>query len=138
MMDTLILLSSDTISHDDLTAFLTEIGAVIKPDEVSDGRLSRGWCHLWISLSPETLAAMREDDKRLCNAATEKLGSAPRSCVDADVSRAVGSDRLALEFSIAFTERWHAVLCDPEDRLWTLAELRRMLRNGEKLGVREE
>jgi hypothetical protein len=72
------------------------------------------------------------------HAVAEKLGSSPRSCVVVDVSRAEGSDRLALEFCVAFMKRWNAVLWDAPRRLRTLAELRRMLQNGQKVGVREE
>jgi hypothetical protein len=132
MSDNLILLSSDTISYDDFAAFLTEIGGVLKPGGAKDGQFSRGRCHLWIFLSPGNLVEAIED---LGSAITEKLGSLPQGCVVLEVSRAPGTERLALEFSIAFAERWHAVLWDPLDRLWTLADLRRALHGGERLGV---
>jgi hypothetical protein len=134
MSEPLILLSSAAISEDDFITFLTGIGGVHEPGDVEIGRFSRDRCHLWIFLNPQALAESLED---IGAAATEKLGGAPQSCVVLELSREPGTERLALEFSIAFAERWPAVLNDTWDMLLTLPDMRQALREGKKLGVSE-
>ena len=134
MSEPLILLSSAEISEDDFITFLTRIGGVHEPGEVEIGRFSRGRCHHWIFLSLQALTESLED---IGAAATEKLGGVPQSCVVLELSSAPGTQRLALEFSIAFAERWPAVLNDTWDMLLTLPDMQRPLRDGTKLGVSE-
>ena len=136
MSDNLILLSSDTISDGDFATFLTGKGGVVKPGGAKDGALSRGECGLWFFISPETLSEICGDEKDLVNDVTEKLGSMPRSCVVVEGTSDPETDGLALEFCIAFTKRWHAVACDANDRIWTLADLQRTLRAGKGMGFR--
>jgi hypothetical protein len=132
MSANLILLTLDAIDDADFAAFLTAFGGVSHPGEVETGQVSRGRCHLWIFLSPQTLAEILEV---LADALVAKLGRLPLSCVVLELSRAQGTERLALEFSIAVAERWNAVPCDPKERLLTLDDMRRALRDGESLGV---
>jgi hypothetical protein len=132
MSNNLALYSKDPIGSEEFFEFLVEIGGVAKPDQFIDGRLSRDQRHLWLFNSLEALEESLED---IGAELTKALGGEPRGCIVIELSRAPGSERLALDFSIAFAERWHAVLCDPWDRLRTLDDMRRALRDGESLGV---
>ena len=64
------------------------------------------------------------------------IGGGPNGCVVVEATSGHETDRLALDFCIAFTERWHAVAWDVQRWLWTLAELRRALQNGKGMGFR--
>lgn len=132
MADNLVILSSNDISRDEFNLFVKNIGGMLKPDGIKDAQISRGWNHLWLFFCPQTLIEVIED---IGEKLASKLGDTPKTCIVLELSQTGGTEKLALEFAIAFAERWHSVLGDAHDRLLTLEDMRRALKTGERLGV---
>ncbi len=86
---------------------------------------------LAIQCSPEILAdAILENEETVA----VKLGAVPQSCVELVISRPHGSKILAVDFVVAFAERWPSVVIDVEGRVLDLANLKGLQREGKGFG----
>ena len=130
MSDPFVLFAPTIIEAGEFATFLAHAGGVADPDRSESGRISLGNCHVWVFLSRETLAEIPD---QLRKAVAKKLGTPPRSCVVLEVGRSPGSGALAIDFAIAFAERWPAVLCDLDRQILDLAELRHVRCEGKSL-----
>jgi hypothetical protein len=114
MSEPILLLSAATITPSEFVAFLTEIGAVLDPDEVFDGRLSTGNRHIWLRLDDREIGQLEPPTvQRVADA----LGDRPRSSVVVEISRTPGSERLAADFADQFSRRWPSVVFDFRDSI---------------------
>jgi hypothetical protein len=131
MSDPYALLTSAFITNDEFFSFLTEVGGVLDPGRPGKGQVSRGSHHIWAYFGPEVLA---DGTRGIEDAIAEKLGAPARSCVILEISHNPGSLILAVDFAVDFAERWPAIVCDPEDQLLDLADLKRLQREGKGFG----
>jgi hypothetical protein len=124
------ILTASEIDADKLAALLSRIGGTSESAAMVAGRVSRGPCHVWIYQSPEILTDI---DPPIDAMITEKLGGPPKGSLELRLSRAPGTDRLAIEVAVAMAEAWRAILWDDETIMFDLSDLRRMLKEGKDL-----
>ena len=98
------------------------------------GRISNGFCHAWIDLSPKELAAAIEDDPVWITEVRSKLEGQPQTWITVEISRTKDSDILALDFAIHSSERWPAILDDLDGHLFTYKKLLQIRENNK--GIR--
>lgn len=120
MPETFALISSANIKREDFIDLLSREGAELNPDNVFDGRLSRGGLQVWIALDNNTLRELEAHDMELI---TQKLLSKPQTYITLEVSRKPGSERLAIKFACACAERWPCVVYNLLDRVFSSEEL---------------
>ena len=96
------LVSSSDIKGREFLNMVREVGGVIEDTKVLQGRISQGERHVWVALDNSLLNEYEADEVELIR---QKLGQKPQSCILLDVSRAAGSERLALEFACTCAER---------------------------------
>jgi hypothetical protein len=124
------LVSSSDIKGQAFLDVVREVGGVIEDAKALQGRISQGERHVWVALDHSLLNEYEADEIELIR---QKLGGRPQSCILLDVSRTVGSERLALEFAGACAERWPCVIYNLRDKVLSASELLR-LRQTEKEG----
>ncbi len=128
-MEPVQLVSSVEISRPELVAFLQTLGAKADSTKIYDGVVYRGDANVWIVLDRE---GIDEDDVEIF---TQKLGNTPRTSIVIDISRAEGSEQLAVEIVGRFAERWPVVVdnCLPEEiggKVFTADELLELKASG--------
>jgi hypothetical protein len=124
------LVSSSDIQGPAFLDVMREVGGVIEDAKALQGRISQGERHVLVALDHSLLNEYEADEIELIR---QKLGGRPQSCILLDVSRTVGSERLALEFAGACAERWPCVIYNLRDKVLLASELLR-LRQTEKEG----
>ena len=120
MPEPISLISSADIKQEEFTNFLQQSGAELYPDNVYDGRLSRGNMHVWIALDNSELKNFDADEIKLI---TQKLGGSPQTHILLDVSKTLGSQQLAIEFACKITEKWHSVVYKSHNRVYSVNQL---------------
>jgi hypothetical protein len=125
------LVSSSAITGQAFLDVVREVGGAIEDAQALQGRISQGERHVWVALDNSLLNEYEADEVELIR---QELGGKPYSCILLDVSRTVGSERLALEFACACVERWPCVVYNLRDTVISAAELLR-LRKTEKAGL---
>lgn len=126
MPEPVSLISSADIKQEEFSTFLQQLGAVLHPDNVYDGRLSRGNFHVWISLDNSELKNFEADEiERI----TQQLGDMPQTHILLDVSKNPGSQQLAIEFACNFAKQWPCVVYDLCKNVYSAQELLNFYRN---------
>jgi hypothetical protein len=125
------LVSSSDIQAQAFLDVVREVGGAIEDAKALQGRISQGERHVWVALDKSLLNEYEADEVELIR---QQLGGKPRSCILLDISRTVGSERLALEFACACAERWPCVVYNLRDTVLSAAELWRW-RKIEKTGL---
>lgn len=123
------MVSSVEISRPELVAFLQTLGAKPDPNHIYDGHIIRNPAHIYVVLDRE---GIDEDDVEIF---TQKLGSIPRTSIVIDISRAEGSEQLAVEIVGKFAARWPVIVdnCLPEEiggKVFTADELLELKTSG--------
>lgn len=129
MSDPLVLISSEAITPEALREFVGTMGGEPADDAALPEHLARDGGHLWVGVSTGELASTIADGgPDYASRLTTLLGGPARSAVTIEMNRAPAAERLALDFALAFAERWAAVADDwgddPDTRLLTVAALR--------------
>ena len=128
MPEPVSLISSADIKQEEFSTFLQQLGAVLHPDHVYDGRLSRGNFHIWIALDNSELKNFETDEiKRI----TQQLADMPQTHILLDVSKNPGSQQLAIEFACKFAEQWPCVVYDLCKNVYLAQDLLDLCRNGQ-------
>jgi len=125
------LVSSSAITGQAFLDVIRAVGGAIEDAQALQGRISQGERHVWVALDNSLLNEYETEEVELIH---QKLGGKPRSCILLDVSRTAGSERLALEFACACTERWPCVVYNLRNKVISAAELLR-LHKTEKAGL---
>jgi hypothetical protein len=118
------LISSTEINHEEFVAFLKREGAELTPDDVYDGRISRGELHVWILLDNSNLNDLEAFDNELI---MQGLGKPPKTYITLDVSREQGSEQLAIEFAYACAEKWPCIVYNLLNKTYSKDDLYRLL-----------
>ena len=126
MSGTVSLISSAAITQEELVAFLRVVGAVTNPDEVFDGRLSKGEGNVWIVLDNSE----QYFEPHVAWSVAQKLGGDPRTTIVIEIGNAPESRQLAAEFACAFAKNWPCVVYDLVDTVYSAQELLELCRTG--------
>ena len=115
--------------------FLRSQGAFINPDGVFDGRISRTDKHIWVLLDNTTLQSLLDDmsieeELPILAIMIELLGGQPITHVVIETSDYNSTDSLVIDFVLAFAEKWHCVLYDLVDRVYSVQELQALQHRG--------
>ncbi len=127
MSNPVSLISSAVITSDELAAFLPTVGARATPAAAFLGQLSEGNRHVWISIDNTPL---EDFDQQELDVLTRLLGDIPRTLIGLEISRASGSQQLAVRFALATAERWPCVVDDTYGKIYTPQQLEEMRRTG--------
>ncbi len=133
------LLSSAEIPRAQLTAFLRQAGAeqVMSAHRIFDYRLQRANGAFWIDLDDPENYADPETDAQI----ERKLGGKPYTRVMLHREQNQDSERLAMEFVVAFAKQWPAVadnLSGYARRVYSAQEVEALLRQGKGLNEDEK
>ncbi len=120
MSEPFALISSTEINHEEFVAFLKQQGAELTPDDVYDGRLSRGNLHVWVVLNNNNLNELETYDNELIQ---QGLGNPPKTYITLEVSRKEGSEQVAVEFANACAQKWPCVVYNLQDKIYTKDDL---------------
>lgn len=120
MPEPISLISSAEIQPAEFLTFLEHSKVLLHPDDVYDGRISRGNNHVWIVLNNTELKNFSTDEIELI---TQKLTAKPQTHILLDVSKTPGSEQLALEFACKFAKKWSCVIYDSSQRVYSAQEL---------------
>lgn len=120
----------ERVRADELLGVVAGLGGVSRPDEQTDGRLSRGSSHVWIYVDPG-----EESEPETVRVIEERLGGPVGTQVVLDMSSTEGSGALALELIGAWARRWRFVVDtadadDPAQTVHTPEELRALVAAG--------
>lgn len=99
MPEPISLISNTNIQQEEFNSFLQQSGAVLHPDNIYDGRLSRGNLHVWIALNNSELKNFDADKIEII---AQKLGDIFQTHILLDVSKKLGNEQIALEFACKF------------------------------------
>ena len=119
-----------TVTQGELTTFVREAGGEFWTDHPSMGHVTRGETTIWVTLAPENLAELLRDDGE---SLLGKSKDTPQSLIDIVISHAAGSDKLMLEFAVAFMSKWHSVLIDYSGGYYLLDEIEAFMESGRPL-----
>lgn len=119
-----------TVTQSELTNFVREAGGEFWTDHPSIGHVTRGGTTIWVTLAPENLTELLRDDGE---SLLEKSKDTPQSLIDIVMSHVVGSDRLMLEFAVAFMIKWHSVLIDYSGGYYFRSEIEAFMESGRPL-----
>ncbi len=120
MPEPISLISSVEIQPSEFLIFLQYLGILLHPDNVYDGRISRGNTHVWMVLDNTELENFNADEMKLI---TQKLTAKPQTHILLDVSKTPGSEELALEFACKFAKRWSCIVYDSNYNIYSTQEL---------------
>ncbi len=129
MPEPISLISSADIKPEDFSTFLQQYGAILHPDRIYDGRLSRENLHVWIALDNSELKNFEADEIEMI---AQKLADHPQTHILLDVSQTPGSQQLAIEFACKFSEKWPCVVYDSCQKLYSKQELFNLCQTGQK------
>jgi len=94
------------------------------------GYVLNGKGQVWIELVENAIDEYEtEDIEKLHDA----LGASPKTFICLDVSRNPGSGRLAIDVAEAFSQRWHSVVDDLYENIYTSNDLHSLQRKGGEL-----
>jgi hypothetical protein len=136
MLSNAFLVTSALIETNEVESFVIKFGGSIPQDSLGEGWIPRGECFLSISFGPQCGPEILADaiiGREKTVSAT--LGAPPRSCVNLVISRPLGSEILAVDFTVAFAERWPSIVIDVERHVLNLAELKPLQREGKGFGT---
>ncbi len=120
MPEPISLISSADIKQEEFMNFLQQVGAVLHPDPLYDGSLSKGSLYIWIALDNSELKNFDADEIELI---TQQLNGNPQTHILLDVSKKLGSEQMAFEFAHRFAERWNCVIYDSNQKVYSRQEL---------------
>lgn len=107
--DSFTLFSTAPISRDEYSSWLYQLNAVMIPEEGGpyDARLSKGVCHVWISLleGKSFNLAWRELEEE-AEKLRQLLGNPPKSAIVLTTNDAKGSKILAVQFAALCAEHY--------------------------------
>src|SRR5579871_6892102 len=124
MSEPIALISSAAITQEEFTRFLATVGAMVRPDEVFDGRLSQGERHIWIVLDNRGLDEWEPAERA---AVEQKLGRQAQTYIIVEISHTEGSEQIAVEFVCAFAKYWPCVVDNLRGAVYTVDELREIV-----------
>jgi hypothetical protein len=107
MPEPISLISSADIHPEEFFSFLQHSEAVLHPDAVYDGRISRENNHIWVVLDNNELKNFEADEIELI---TQKLEGKPQTHILLDVSQSPDSQQLLLEFCCKFAKKWPCII----------------------------
>ncbi len=124
MSDPIALVTDEDISYEEFLDFLRDYGAMLlNPYEGFDGQLVRDGNDVWIAYDNE----LRELEPDRIAEAARVLGAQPRVQLILEISRAPGSEGLAIEFAHHFAQRWNCLIDNcrstPDAKLYTRHEI---------------
>ncbi|GAA6615646.1 hypothetical protein [Scytonema sp. NUACC26] len=125
MPEPISLISSADIKQEEFIHFLQKAGAVLHPDGLYDGCLSKGNIHVWIALDNSEL---KNFDADKINLITQQLNGIPQTHILLDVSKKLGIEQLAFEFAHKFVERWNCIIYDSNQKVYSRQELLELYR----------
>ncbi|MEW6492251.1 MAG: hypothetical protein AB1589_07010 [Cyanobacteriota bacterium] len=120
MPEPISLISSVVIQPEEFSDFLQQEGALLHPDAVYDGRISKGNSHIWIVLDNSELKNFDVDEIALI---TRKLAGKPQTHVLLDISETPNSQEIAIEFSCKFAEKWACIIYESAQQVYSAKEL---------------
>ncbi|MEH2380656.1 MAG: hypothetical protein V7K27_17515 [Nostoc sp.] len=120
MPEPISLISSAKIQRSEFLSFLKDLGILLHPDNVYDGRISRENTHVWMVLDNSELENFNGDEMKLI---TQKLTAKPQTHILLDVSKTLGSEQLALEFACKFAKQWSCIVYDSNYKIYSAEEL---------------
>jgi hypothetical protein len=121
MSDPLLLFSSTEIKREELIDFLDQSGAIITPDDIFAGRISRDDQHIWIGMDSTEISNLEIEIDEL-ESLERELKYKPKTCIVIEMSSAVVGEQLAIDFACMFMKRWPNTVGD-YDRLYTAQQL---------------
>lgn len=131
MAEPIAVFTTAPVSDQAFQHFLQTIGAYPARDGWSEGQLSDVDRHVWIERSPESLTELEQDGTPAEHAAIkQRLGGWPATCILLNISRTPGSDRLAMQFILAFIQHWPVLVDDGLGHLYTSADVRALYEAG--------
>lgn len=119
MPEPISLISTTEIKPAEFLNFLQKSGALLHPDTVYDGRISRENKHVWIVLDNSELKNFDADEITVI---TQKLRAKPQTHILLDVSQTPGSEQLALEFVCNFAKQWSCLIYDSCQKIYSSQE----------------
>lgn len=125
MPEPISLISSADVKPEEFESFLQQVGAVLHPDNLYDGRLSKGNINVWIALDNSELTNFDVEEIELI---TKQLDGSPQTHILLDVSKKLGSKQIALEFACKFATRWNCVIYDSNQKVYSRQELLELCR----------
>ncbi len=130
MSHSVYLVTNEAVNSQELTMFLKNINAAIDEKNEAKGYVLNGKGQVWIDLVENATDEYEpEDIEKLRDA----LGTSPKTFICLDVSRNPGSGRLAIDVAEAFLQRWHSVVDDLYENIYTSDDLHSLQRNGGEL-----
>ena len=126
------LLSSREVTPSELAALVVESGGVVAQNNTGEGRISDGEHHIWIYLSPQELEGVMEVEGE---AIVGKLGAQPKTNIVIEVSSTPGSEKLAVDFTRKFAERWPSVVATLTGNILSLDDLIQMQMSGNQNAI---
>ena len=121
------LISSSDIKAQAFFDVLRASGGVIEDASALAGRISRGEQHVWVSLDNGLLKDYEADEIALIS---QKLKGTPSSSILLAVSRAAGSEQLAVAFAPACAQLWPCVVYNLRDKVFSAQELLGLQKTG--------
>jgi len=130
MSRSVYLVTNETVKPRALTTFIKSINGIIDENNEAKGYILNGKRQVWIDLVENALDEYEpEDIEKLRDA----LGASPKTFICLDVSRNPGSGLLAIDVAEAFSQRWHSVIDDLYENIYTSDDLHTLQGNGGEL-----
>jgi hypothetical protein len=120
MSGPLLLFSNTEIKREELIDFLEQSGAIVTPDDIFAGRISRGDQHIWIGMDSTVIRDLEIDQLEPLE---RELKGKPKTCIVIEISSTSSSEQLAIDFACIFMKRWPNTVGDLYDRLYSAQQL---------------
>ncbi|GAB4178594.1 MAG: hypothetical protein Fur006_11180 [Coleofasciculaceae cyanobacterium] len=128
MPEPISLISSANIHPEEFSSFLQHSGALLHPDAVYDGRISRENNHIWIVLDNSELKNFDADEIELI---AQKLADKPKTHILLDISTTPNSQQLAIEFACQFAKKWSCIIYESSQKIYSVQELMELCQTGQ-------
>ncbi|MEU6038229.1 hypothetical protein ABZ801_22740 [Actinomadura sp. NPDC047616] len=116
-----LLIFADPVHPEEFLDLVEELGGVRRPDRWTNGRLSRGDRHVWVTVAPDSAPEFEPEDLVEYE---KKLGAPMLALVELSISSTEGSDAVAMELIEAAARRWRTVVDNDHGEVFSVDELR--------------
>jgi hypothetical protein len=120
MSEPLALFTDTEIKQEELIDFLGQSGAIVTPDDIFVGRISRSDQHIWISMDSTVIRSLEIDELEPLE---RELKGKPKTCIVIEMSSTTVGEQLSIDFACIFMERWPNTVGDLCGRLYSAHQL---------------
>jgi hypothetical protein len=119
--DGVLVIFADPVQPDEFLDLVEEVGGERTPDHWANGRLSRGWQHVWVTVPPDCNPYFEPEDLEQYE---KKMGAPMLTWAQLAISSAKGSNALAMELIDAAARRWRLIVDNDHGGVFSVEELR--------------